>query len=385
MIIGQFNDSFPPAVDGVANVIVNYCNILNQNNNRCYAIVPNYEGIEKFDFNVLKYKSMPVPFRNEYRFAIPCTDYRLLKELKRIEFDILHAHCPATSGWYALWLARNKKIPLIATFHSQFKEDLRRDIKSEALIEFLTKVVIHFYNQCDEVWVVNESTGNTLREYGYEKDYRVVNNGCEFEVGGCSSNIMEHAKNNYNIAHNEKVILFVGRLVYYKNTRLIIETINELKRTDLNFKMVFAGDGPDKDDMKRTVSELGLEDRVIFTGRILDRERLRKLYQRADLFLFPSVYDNAPIVLREASASLTPSLLVEGTNCAEGVVDHCNGFLVKKPCKKEISKKILEILANEQLLKSVGEKASETLCPSWNSVVDKAYMRYEKIIREHQR
>lgn len=385
LTIGQFNDSFPPTVDGVANTLINYCNILNSKARKCYGIIPSYPvDNDIYDFPILNFKSIPVPFRNEYRFAIPNTDLTLSSQIKKIDFNILHAHSPFTSGRIALKIAKQKNIPLVATFHSKFKDDILRVIKSRSIVNLITNNIIDFYNKCDEVWVVNKSTGDTFREYGYKKEFYIMNNGCDFIVEDCSTNIANYINNEFNILPNEKLILFVGQHIFQKNVKLIIESIKELEKTNLSFKMLFIGDGINKKDMIKMVDELNLSKKVIFTGKILDRKYLRYIFQRADLFLFPSIYDNAPLVVREAAASYTPSLLIEGTNAAEGIKDNYNGFLVKKTCKYEISNKIVEIFSNIDNLKAISKKASETLCTSWKSVVDLAFERYKIIIEEYK-
>lgn len=384
--IGQFNDSFPPAVDGVANTLINYCDILNKHEKKCYGIVPSYPGKNSFyDFPILNFKSIPVPFRKEYRFSIPKTNLILSNRLNKIDFDILHAHSPFSSGRIALKLAKHKNIPLVATFHSKYKDDIAGIIKSSGVVDLMIENIVGFYNKCDEVWVVNKSTGDTLREYGYKKNFYVMNNGCDFNAQDCSFETLDYVNNKFNILPNEKLILFVGQHIFQKNVKLIIESIRELKKTNLNFKMLFVGDGVNKKDMEKMVDKSNLSNDVIFTGKILDRECLHKIFQRADLFLFPSIYDNAPIVVKEAAASYTPSLLIQGTNAAEGVKDKYNGFLVNKPCEYEISKKIIDIFSDKDNIDFVSKKASQTLCPSWKSVVDMASERYKTIIADYKK
>ena len=90
--------------------------------------------------------------------------------------------------------------------------------------------------------------------------------------------------------------------------------------------MFFVGDGYAKEELEAYVKELGLDGTIVFLGKILDRDYLRSLFARADLFLFPSIYDNAPIVIHEAAAVGTPSLVIAGSNASEEIIDNTNGF-----------------------------------------------------------
>jgi 1,2-diacylglycerol 3-alpha-glucosyltransferase len=132
------------------------------------------------------------------------------------------------------------------------------------------------------------------------------------------------------------------------------------------------------------VQKLGLNDRVYFLGKILDRDYLRSLFARADLFLFPSVYDNAPIVVREAAAVGTPSLVIAKSNAAEGIVDNVNGFLSDND-SISYSKRIVEIINKRDELENIGKKAQETIYRSWESIVDEVYERYVGIIKSFKR
>lgn len=390
LIIGQFNDSFPPAIDGVANTVINYANYFHREEGLCYAVVPYFPNArnEDFAFPVLNFASLPVPFRKNYRFFHPGLSLKLSSRLMHINFDILHAHSPFTSGKIALSLAKKKNVPIVATFHTKFRDDIMTVVKSDAIADRMVDSIIAFYNQCDAVWAVNEATGKTLEAYGYKKEYRIAPNGCDFPIEPCTGEIRDRINREYGIAADQKLILFVGQHTFQKNTKLIVKSISELKKYDVDFKMMFAGDGCKKNYLEEMVVRLGLGDDVIFAGSIADRQQLNRIYKRADLFLFPSVYDNAPLVVREAAACHTPSLLIEGSNAAEGIADNENGFLVSRPCEREISRRIYEIFNDEPRLREVGKKASETVCIPWETVLTDVHERYRDIIqafRDRQR
>lgn len=382
--IGQFNDSFPPAMDGVANTVINYADYFNQKEKECYAVVPCYPNAwnEGFGFPVLTFPSIPVPLRSNYRFFHHNLAFRLMRKLKDIDFDIVHAHSPFTAGKIALKIARSKNIPLVATFHSKYREDIFTAVKSVAVTNMIIKNIIDFYNKCDAVWVVNNATGKTLEEYGYKKEYRVAVNGCDFPIEEGTDKERDFMNNKYGLDSDDRLLLFVGQHELQKNTKLILESLDELRKQDFNFKMLFVGDGSKKQYLERMANRLGLADRVFFTGKILDRNLLSNIFKRADLFVFPSLYDNAPIVIREAAASYTPSLLIKNSNAAECVVDNYNGFLVSRSCKYEISQRIIEIFEDIEKLKIVSQKASNTICVPWEKVLCNVQKQYRRIITD---
>ncbi len=111
------------------------------------------------------------------------------------------------------------------------------------------------------------------------------------------------------------------------------------------------------------VHNLNLENKITFLGQISDRDKLRQCYAAADLFLFPSLYDNAPLVVREAAAMGTPALISANSTTSEVITDGFNGFLAQ-PEEKAFSMTIEFLMHNTPLLKRVGENARSTIARS---------------------
>ena len=120
MVFGQFNDSFPPTIDGVSNVAINYARILNKLYGECYMItLKNPDTMADFPFEVLSYKSFALPYRSEYRWGMSRLDYGFRKKLFQIPFDVVHAHSPFSTGAVAKKVAKIRGVPLVATLHSK--------------------------------------------------------------------------------------------------------------------------------------------------------------------------------------------------------------------------------------------------------------------------
>ena len=134
---------------------------------------------------------------------------------------------------------------------------------------------------------------------------------------------------------------------------MLIQALQLLHQRGASFRMIFVGTGYAEQEMKELVREVGLAEHVIFMGSVLDRDLLKSLYARADLFLFPSVYDNAPIVIREAAAAQCPAVVVAGANSAEGIIDNVNGFLTKND-PESLAQRIQTIIGDPQRLAAVG-------------------------------
>lgn len=376
--IGLFNESFPPIMDGVAICVENYAKWMQKMAGGVSVITPSVSGADysKYDFEVLDYFSIPVPFRKPYVTGIGEVDPTFLAKIVKRPFKIVHAHSPFIAGRIASHVASLRNIPLVATFHSKYREDFSRVIPSDMLVNQAIKLVVEFYERADEVWVPQESVIDVLREYGYKGPVEVVMNGSDL-VADYPDAYFADARNKLGIAPDEFALLFVGQHIWEKNVRMIIDALEQLK--DIRFRMFFVGTGYAASDMKKLVSEKGLEDRVTFAGVIKDREALKQYYAAADLFLFPSLYDTDGIVVKEAAALHTPSVMLETATAASILRNDDNGFVVPDSLEA-FTARIRALAGDPERVRRVGLQASRTLVRSWEDVVGEVLDRYNHII-----
>ena len=377
LVTGQFNDSFIPIADGVAVVVRNYCHWLNLTLGPSYAITPRFPGfVDSFEFPVLRYLSVPMPVRPPYRCGLPIVDPSFLSHVSSIPFGLVHAHCPFTSGLVALVIARARNIPIVATFHTRYGDDLKGLGASDGVTRLLLKRIADFYRAVDQVWVPNWATSEVLRAYGYRGDCEVVPNGTDIEISQAERDGYRHElESELSLSPGDVVFLYVGQHRWEKNLRLLIESLRRVKDAGRSFRMIFAGQGYAQEGMRRLVDDLGLRDQVTFLGVVHDRERLKRYYAGADLLLFPSLYDTFSLVVREAAACYLPALLIRGSAAAEGVVDGRNGFLAA--CSVEsYAQALLYLMEHPAAVRGAGEAARHSLYRSWEDILAEVRQRY---------
>ena len=376
--IGLFSEVLPPVMDGVSVCVQNYAYWMQKKVGGVSVITPNKPGADysKNEFEVLPYFSVPVPFRPPYVTGIAEVDPAFLKRILERRFKIVHAHAPFTAGMTAARVAKLQNIPLVATFHSKYRDDFSRVIKSKRVVSHIIKLIVDFYNGADEVWVPQASVVDVIREYGYKGPVEVVDNGSDLVMDYPDAYFAD-ARKDLGIAPDDFVLLFVGQHIWEKNVRFIIEGLEKIK--DMPFKMFFVGNGYAADAMKDLVSEKGLDSHVTFVGTLTDREKLTQYYAAADLFLFPSLYDNAPLVVREAAALHTPAIMMEGSTAATILTDDDNGFLVPDDIDA-FAARIRALKADPERVRRVGLQASRTVVRSWEDVVGEVLDRYNRLI-----
>lgn len=377
---GLFNDGYVPAIDGVTITVRNYAYWLRKYLGPTYVItpfVPKYKDNDPFP--VIRYFSLPTVVRPPYRLGFPDFDVHLKSLLKNRDFDIVHAHSPFTAGRLALKVAREKHIPIISTFHSKYRDDLTRAISIKSIVDEQIKRIVEFYYSVDHVWVPQESVARTLREYGYKGPYDVIENGIDFKPPENIASYRARGVQYLGLPEDYRIGLFVGQHILEKNLEFLIRALPSIMAVLPDFRMVFVGKGYAKESLIELTHQLGIADKVIFHDVIYNREELKSVYARADLFLFPSLYDNAPLVIREAAAMRTPSVLIRGSTASEVIENGKNGFLCAEN-QDEFAGTVAKALSDPVTLARVADTAQKTLCRTWEEISLEVANRYRSIL-----
>lgn len=378
------NDSFPPVIDGVANAVLNYARIIQEGLGSTVVGVPDYPGVtDSYSFPVVRYPSFDTTKLVGYRAGYPFSP-RALDALAEFAPDIIHSHCPVMSTVMARALRERLDIPVVFTYHTKFDIDIRRAISGHLLQQTAIRLLVDNISACDEVWVVSRGAGENLRSLGYAGDYIVMENGVDFPRGPVSQEKCEALRQELALPPEVPVYLFVGRMMWYKGIRIILDALAALRRSGQDFRMLLVGDGMERQEMEQLVKELRLDDVCIFTGAIRDREKLRTYFSLSDLFLFPSTFDTNGIVVREAAACGTASVLVRDSCAAEDVTEDGNALLIEENAAS--LKALLErVGTNRPALRDLGQRALEQLYLSWEDSVTRAYARYGTVLDHYRR
>ncbi|MDY3278764.1 MAG: glycosyltransferase [Eubacteriales bacterium] len=376
--IGQFTDTFLPVVDGVGRVALAYADTLCHMGHQVTVVSPMYDTGYRggYPFELVDFQAMSLPGMKQYKQGEAPMDPHYRKRMRMIPLDIVHAHSPFTSGSEALRLASLRKLPLVGTFHSKYYDDFLKATKSEKLARVGVKFVVDFYDRCDEVWAVGQATADVLHEYGYEGDIQVMPNGVM--IRKADADAVADAERRWGL-DRDPMILFVGQMNWKKNILTVLEACAQLHAQGTRFQLVLAGQGPDLKEIEQKIHDLGLADCTHLAGHITDSRLLDGLYARASLFAFPSLYDNAPMVVREAAVMGTPSVLVRGSSAAEIIQNGENGYLCEND-PADLARVMRQVLADPEAARKIGENAKETIPVPWEKILETAVGRYERLI-----
>ena len=393
MKVCLLNDSFPPVIDGVVNVMMNYADHLQREHGADIMVgTPQYPGADygSYPYPVVPYQSFDTAtITNGYRTGNPFASQPVMT-MAGFAPDLIHSHCPASATVIARLLREKTGAPIVFTYHTKYDIDIERAVKLRPLAQEGIRAMVSNIEACDDVWVVSRGAGESLKALGFGGEYLVMNNGVDFEKGRVQPNEVSRVTSGYDLPENIPVFLYVGRLITYKGLPMILDALKLLSEKGQDFRMVFVGKGPDQELLEKRAEELGLTEKTpdtpgkcLFIGPVYDRDVLRAWNCRADLFLFPSTFDTNGLVVREAAACGLASVLVEGSCAAEGVTDGRNGFLIEENAES-MAAFLEKACRNVEGLHEAGRHAMDEIYLSWGACVNTAYDRYQYVLEQKE-
>lgn len=136
--------------------------------------------------------------------------------------------------------------------------------------------------------------------FGKHGDYTVLNNGLDTGKYRYSESSREAIRKEFAIPSDAEVVADVGAFRTQKNHSFLVDVFNQYHKTHPDSRLILVGEGELEDEIKNKVSELGIRDSVLFTGRRTD---ISAILSASDKYLFPSLYEGFPNALLEAEAS----------------------------------------------------------------------------------
>lgn len=223
------------------------------------------------------------PFSKSYLNTLD----KFFKEHK--EYQIVHCHQDCLSGVVLKVAKKNGVKFTIAHAHSA-----SQDKNLKYIIKTLAKKNIKKYS--DKMFACGEEAGKWMFE---TDNFEVLNNAIDTDLYTYNKEKADKVKKKFDI-ENKFVVGHVGRFNYPKNHKFIIDVFYEVQKIKEDSVLMLVGDGDLRHEIEQKVQDLGLSDKVIFTGV---RSDVNDLMQGMDVFLFPSLYEGLPVTMVEAQAS----------------------------------------------------------------------------------
>ncbi len=293
-------------------------------------------------------------------------------------FDVIHAH-----DWLVAYAAKTLKdsfkIPVVSTIHAT-ESGRNSGIHDE---------VQRYIN--DTEWMLTYESTEVIVNSNFMKSELQRLFGLPFEKinvipNGVNLNLYNGVERDYNFrrqyaADNEKIILYVGRLVYEKGIQNLIAAIPKVLNNYHDSKLIIAGKGGMIDELRDEVRRLNIENKVYFTG-YLNLTQVTKMYKCADVAVFPSTYEPFGVVALEGMLSGTPVVVSDVGGLNEIVEHRVNGMKSYAGNPNSIADSILELLFNPELCSNVAKAAKAKVKSqyNWNKIAQDTHFIYQKAI-----
>lgn len=317
MKILMLSDVYFPRVNGVSTSIQTFRYELQRLGHEVWVIAPDYGKATADEEAIRRVSSRQVLFDPEDRMMRPKSLSQCLTELQFHGFDVVHIQTPFVAHYAGLRLARALEIPCIETYHTFFEEYLFHYLP--VLPKWVWRGVARLFsrrqcNQLNGLVVPSQAMREVLAQYGVETPMRVIPTGMPLDSFVEGDRAAFRAR--HDIAADQPVLVFVGRVAFEKNIEFLLHVAQELQRSSHpDVVLIIAGEGPAEPLLRRLATQLGLEKNLRFVRYLARGVELSSCYQAGDAFVFASRTETQGLVLLEAMCLGVPvvSTAVMGT------------------------------------------------------------------------
>ncbi len=320
MRVGMFTNVYLPTTNGVVVSVETFRKALTQLGHDVFIFGPDCGEIEDRAPYIFRYPAIELPLQ-KYPLTLPVSPFidRLLPCLKP---HVLHANHPALLGRVAARKSQELDLPLVFTYHTRYADysHYADPLPQENVKDFIHHWLASFMEQCHWVVVPSESIKEMAsKHYGVSERISVVPTGIDTQRFQRTS--QQDAREELGWKPETRYLVSIGRLAKEKSFDLLLDSFAKLE--DATTHLVIIGSGDEKKALERRASDLGLAERVTFTG-LVPFEQVSTYLCASDLFVFASITETQGLVTLEAMASGLPVVAVDASGTREAVDPACS-------------------------------------------------------------
>ncbi len=368
MRIAYFNANLRVGQDGVTRCIYNMIDGALARGHQAIAITSTLPD-DIPPIPMYRVPSVVLPIQKNYRIAYPGYS-GFAPILEQFRPDVLHINSPCTLGFGAAKYARHFGVPIVATYHTHFPT-YPRYYNLSRFEELTWKITRYLYNSVDRTLVPTRPILDELVAQGVQR-LQYLPNGVDTSLFHVSKRSQEW-RTRFG-GGGKPIVLFVSRLVWEKDLRVLAEAYNSLRSRRTDFEMVVVGDGHARAELETMMPG------ARFLG-FQAGEELARSFASSDIFVFPSTTETFGLVTIEAMASgLVPVAAKVGG--AAGLIEEGKNGLFTKPFSGEhMARQVSTLLDNPELMRTLGRNAhvhAQTF--SWDAILDQLFAAYADVV-----
>jgi len=386
MHIANFTNTYLPVISGVVRSVRSFRDELTRQGHNVFIFAQEQVDYVDKDPFIFRYSSLNLPTGVDIPAAIPISPF-IDRLLPAINLDVIHTHHPFLLGQTAANKARELNLPLVFTFHTQYREYTHYfPLSADTVQNFLKNAVDHwlqeFMRRCQHIIIPSESMRDTLvNEYGLKNNFTVIPTGIDLEAYRTASGEKIRKKRRWE---KDIVMISIGRLAPEKNWPLLLHAAALVLKEYPQFRLVLIGDGPDRKNLEDLAQELGIQKRVTFTGSLSFTETPSYM-KAANLFGFASITETQGLATLEAMAAGLPVVAVDASGTRDILKNGQQGYLVENDANA-LAAGIKKLLSNPDRMQKFAAAAYKK-AQSFNieKLTERLLDVYEQAIRDKKK
>ncbi len=366
MKIAFFCDAYTPTRNGVAVSAASTAEELRRRGHEVVIFAPNYRGYEDSSETILRFPAMQWFRAKDFALALPILSSPLiLPVLSRQEqffaaqnFDVVHTHSPFTMGTIGARWGRKHGVPVVFTFHTLYHRYLHyAPLPYWYSRPYTIKRVRRHCRFCRHIIAPSHAIARFLRFFQAKAPVSVVPTGVSVQRFANADGAAVRAR--YDIAPDDLVLLYAGRIVAEKNLDFLLRALAPLlgRANGQRVRLLLVGGGPALRAVQKLAAQLGVSNDVIFTD-FVNPNAMPSHFAAGDIFTFASRTETQGVSIAEALAAGLPCVVVGALGAAEAITPDVNGFVVP-PREDAFRAAVQKLIQNANLRAQMAAQARE--------------------------
>ncbi len=332
MKIALFSDTYAPEINGVAIHVAALKEGLESLGHEVLVVTTNPKDKDTFqEHGVLHCPSIKLKRIYGYGLSMPI-NMKQYQIIKRFNPDVIHIHTEFGIGLFGILVSKMLKRPVIYTLHTIY-DDYVYYVVPKPLIKtgqrIFYKYIRSLYKRATVITGPSPKSHEYLINAGLHRNVEIIPNPVDvdrFSVENVGWEDIVNVKKTYNIPENAFIGCIISRVGKEKSIDVLLNYIEKYSKVNENFRFLIIGDGPAKSGLEQQAKKLGIDNIVIFTGKI-PNNKLLPYYAACDVFLTASLSDTNSISMLEAMAMGLPIIQRNDPINKGQVIENVNGFI----------------------------------------------------------